>query len=155
MLDVHDADGDAPLFSLLHAPVGMTVDGAGLMSWTPVDADRGLHEIVVEVTDGQGGSQRQTFWLFVEGAVATLTVQEPLASTAYAPTPVTVAYRDEDGAVRTDFNGSSTLTGLPLPPDVSGGPLEAGAWIATPRFAGVTPAETLGATVDLGGAPPD
>ena len=50
-----DLPGDALVFDLLLAPVGMAIDpGSGLISWTPTDTQVGTHDVTVRVTDQEG-----------------------------------------------------------------------------------------------------
>jgi len=46
-----DADGDVLRYSLLQAPLGMTMSAAGLVNWTPANKDDAV--VVVAVSDGQ------------------------------------------------------------------------------------------------------
>jgi len=60
-----DPDGDALVYALDAAPGGMSVDGAGVVSWLPGEADAGLHAVVVRVSDGRGATAVQAFDLEV------------------------------------------------------------------------------------------
>ena len=62
-----DADGDARRFTLLNAPEGMTIDSlTGEISWTPGPGQDGAHQVVVEVTDGNGGIDTVSFTVVVD-----------------------------------------------------------------------------------------
>ncbi|MFC0876743.1 right-handed parallel beta-helix repeat-containing protein [Saccharicrinis sp. FJH2] len=61
-----DNNGDELSYSLTAAPAFLGVDASGLISGTPSSGDVGDHTVVVEVTDGNGGSDTQTFTLHVE-----------------------------------------------------------------------------------------
>jgi hypothetical protein len=51
-----DPEGDPLTYSLKQAPEGMTIDSqTGVITWTPEPKDAGEHEIIVSVSDGQGG----------------------------------------------------------------------------------------------------
>ena len=41
--------------------LGMTIDDAGRLRWTPTEADAGTHRVTVTVTDGAGESVEQSF----------------------------------------------------------------------------------------------
>ena len=57
-----DPDGDPLTFALLVGPPGMTIDPqSGLIEWWVTSKDLGIHDVTVEVTDGQGGSDSQSF----------------------------------------------------------------------------------------------
>ena len=57
-----DLDGDTLRYALSSAPAGMSIDSAtGAVRWSPTSAQAGLHEVVVVVEDGHGGSSTQSF----------------------------------------------------------------------------------------------
>jgi hypothetical protein len=66
-VQVTDPDtGDELNFSLVQGPAEMIIDpNTGEIRWTPQEADLGEHTIIVKVTDGRGGSDTQTFKLYV------------------------------------------------------------------------------------------
>lgn len=47
-----DADGDILTWTLATSPSGMTMNGSGLVQWTPTGAQVGTHNVVIEVSDG-------------------------------------------------------------------------------------------------------
>lgn len=59
----HDLDGDSLAYTLPLAPSGMTVDEGGLIRWTPGAASD--FQVLVQVSDGFGGSDSQNFWIRV------------------------------------------------------------------------------------------
>ena len=57
-----DFDDDQLHFGLLQSPDGMTIDeSSGEILWNVEPKDLGNHQVVVSVSDGRGGSNRQTF----------------------------------------------------------------------------------------------
>ena len=65
-LKANDYDGDELSFKLVTAPEGMALDPARCaLVWTPGEDDFGNNQIVVEVSDGKGGDDRQEFTLMV------------------------------------------------------------------------------------------
>ena len=63
-LDAIDADGDDLQYSLLAGPSGMVVNPeTGIITWAPSSIDLGNHTVIVEVADGRGGSDKQSFVL--------------------------------------------------------------------------------------------
>lgn len=53
---------DTHTFSLLEAPLGMTIDSmTGLVEWTPRASDAGVHLVRLKVVDSRGGAAEQTF----------------------------------------------------------------------------------------------
>jgi YD repeat-containing protein len=57
-----DADGDLLAFDLEAAPNGMSVNAAtGIIAWTPVSTQEGIHQVDLTVSDGRGGTSRQSF----------------------------------------------------------------------------------------------
>ena len=66
-VEAEDPDGDSLAFSLLIAPTGMSIDDAsGLIQWTPALDQLGIHTISVQVSDGLGGLDLQTYTLTVD-----------------------------------------------------------------------------------------
>ncbi len=62
----NDADGDTLSYSLLDAPVTMSVDSAsGLVTWLPGVDDIGFVDVELRVSDGRGGYADETFTLGV------------------------------------------------------------------------------------------
>jgi imidazole glycerol phosphate synthase subunit HisF len=71
-VDAEDADGDTPTYSLSVSPEGMAIDPAtGLIQWMPSGAQSGSHDVAVEVSDGKGGTDTQSFTVTVEEAINT------------------------------------------------------------------------------------
>lgn len=58
-----DPDGDPLHWELAEAPAGMTIDGAGAITWTPGSSPReaGEYAVKLRVTDGKGGEATQAF----------------------------------------------------------------------------------------------
>ena len=62
-----DADGDTLTYALGVHPAGMTiVDSTGLISWTPDSNQVGDQNVTVNVSDGRGGTDSQSFVVHVE-----------------------------------------------------------------------------------------
>lgn len=61
-VQAEDPDADPLSFGLDQAPVGMAIDGAGLISWSTV---AGSHQILIRVSDPLGNSAVQSFTLLV------------------------------------------------------------------------------------------
>lgn len=66
-----DEDQDDSLsFELIKGPNGMAIDlTSGLITWTPAEIHVGLHEITVQASDGNGGTDTQTYSLSVAATV--------------------------------------------------------------------------------------
>jgi len=61
-----DKDNDSLKYTLLVAPEGITIDAnSGLIAWNTAPANVGNHSIVIEVADGRGGTDTQTYTLSV------------------------------------------------------------------------------------------
>ncbi|MEL7496446.1 MAG: putative Ig domain-containing protein [Planctomycetota bacterium] len=57
-----DQDGDELTYSLMVAPSGLSIDdGSGEITWAPTMEDVGTHNVMVEVIDGRGGVDIQTY----------------------------------------------------------------------------------------------
>ncbi len=81
-----DADDDPLTFSLTTFPEEMTIDVAtGLISWTPSGTQAGLHDVRVEVFDGRGGSDTQSFTIDVAEAILSITSTLNITSTEASP----------------------------------------------------------------------
>ncbi len=77
-----DEDGDSLTFSRIAGPNGLTIDAAsGLVTWTTTRDHVGDHNVTLEVTDGNGGSDQQTFTLTVGPA--------PNRAPEFTSTPIT------------------------------------------------------------------
>ncbi|MBB5321170.1 putative Ig domain-containing protein [Marinobacter oulmenensis] len=62
-----DPDGDTLTYALQRAPGGMTIGSdSGLIEWTPGSGHEGGYPVVVQVSDGYGGSAKQSFSVIVE-----------------------------------------------------------------------------------------
>jgi hypothetical protein len=66
-VDAVDIDvGDTLTFSLLTFPTGMVIDAnIGEITWTPIDSQVGANPVIVEVSDGNGGRDTQSFVILV------------------------------------------------------------------------------------------
>ncbi|MCB2153807.1 VCBS repeat-containing protein [bacterium] len=66
-----DDDGDALNYELTESPPGVFIDaGTGRIAFTPVDGHLGANRVGILVTDGNGGSDVQTFYLLVDNWMA-------------------------------------------------------------------------------------
>ncbi len=67
-LTATDPEGDVLFWSLETGPAGMAIDEeTGTLLWTPALEQIGSHEVIVEVTDGFGAIDTQTYTLDVRG----------------------------------------------------------------------------------------
>ncbi|MBW2494055.1 MAG: cadherin-like domain-containing protein, partial [Deltaproteobacteria bacterium] len=60
-----DPEGDPITHGLVAGPDGMTIDLDGLIQWTPNAEQRGDHRVAIQVSDGSGGSDTQSYWIRV------------------------------------------------------------------------------------------
>jgi hypothetical protein len=82
-----DADGDALRYLLPALPAGMAIDPVtGAIHWTPDQTQVGSHDVVVGVTDDQGGNAMQAFTI----VVAPAPVNQP-PNIVSSPTPAAAA----------------------------------------------------------------
>lgn len=57
-----DDDGDALVFELVNAPTGMSIDpDSGIISWIPIEAQVGSHDVAVKVSDPAGAAAFGSF----------------------------------------------------------------------------------------------
>ncbi len=81
-----DADGDTLSYALSNAPEGMTIGAnSGQIAWTPETP--GMVEVVIEVSDGKGGSATQSYSIEVDDGEP----PPPPPPGPIPPDPVTVA----------------------------------------------------------------
>ncbi|TWU37529.1 tRNA nuclease WapA precursor [Novipirellula aureliae] len=67
-----DPDNDKLRYSLVDGPPDLSVDPtSGIVSWLPDSNDIGEHDVVVQVDDGRGGVDTQTFTIHVSSAEGT------------------------------------------------------------------------------------
>jgi RHS repeat-associated protein len=68
--DATDTDGDRLRYSLLSGPQGLTVNReTGEVLWNPAASDVGTTQVTLQVEDGHGGVDEQTYTLSVKTAV--------------------------------------------------------------------------------------
>ena len=66
-VDATDSDNDTLTYSLSVFPTGMTINPqTGLISWTPAAGQTGPQSVTVNVIDGKGGSDSQSFTVTVK-----------------------------------------------------------------------------------------
>jgi RHS repeat-associated protein len=96
-----DPDGDPLTFSLLASPAGMTIGAAsGLIQWTPAAA--GNVVVTVQVADGRGGFDSQTFTISVTDD------SDPGDPGGIPPDPATIA-PEVDPTVATHISASTAF----------------------------------------------
>lgn len=67
-VQAQDPDLDDLTYSLTESPAGMTIDSeSGLIVWAATEDQIGEHSVTVEVSDGRGGVDTQTFTVMVFG----------------------------------------------------------------------------------------
>jgi hypothetical protein len=65
-----DPDGDAPRFSRVSGPQGLTINAStGLVSWTPSANQVGTASVSLKVADAQGGTALQSYTINVQQQV--------------------------------------------------------------------------------------
>jgi len=91
-----DADGDPLSYFLSTAPSGMTITAAGLVEWQPTSA--GTFNVVVDVSDGNGGLAQQPYAITVSDNAAPTFVQLPLLNAPLGETYASIGQAvDPDG----------------------------------------------------------
>ncbi|WP_239465908.1 choice-of-anchor C family protein [Gemmata sp. SH-PL17] len=113
------AEGFSALkYALVSGPTGAQFDPvAGYLGWLPTAADIGTQQVVLEATDDQGRTARQSFTVAVSatGEVrGTVTAGAPLPSALAVYLDANANGRRDAGerAVPVDANGNYVLTGL-------------------------------------------
>ncbi len=75
-----DTDGDAVTVIVTEGPVGMAVEGANTVTWTPGETDAGAHTVTIEAHDGLGGVARQFFTVYVAPVGISIDLAPPTIS---------------------------------------------------------------------------
>lgn len=99
-----DIDGDAVQFSLLNAPLGMTIEedaGYSQLTFVPQEADVGVHNFIIRATDENGSTADQEATLEVT-PVNDAPVLAPIANQSAQPNvefslTLALAFPDTDG----------------------------------------------------------
>lgn len=112
--------GDLLLYSLITAPVGMTIDGTGLITWVPQISQVGVHPVTVRVRDLGGLSDTQSFVVTVTrlNRPPQILSQAPATGRAGSPYIYAVAATDPDlsaGDILT-FTLPAAPTGMTITP---------------------------------------
>lgn len=69
-----DVENDQLTYSLTTFPMGMAINSTtGVITWTPVSGQQGNNNIVVQVSDGNGGTPTQSFTINVANAQPVIT----------------------------------------------------------------------------------
>ncbi|WP_233902915.1 putative Ig domain-containing protein [Stieleria maiorica] len=95
-----DPDKDPLTFQLPVAPAGMTIHPSlGAMVWQPSFEQVGTHEVLVQVTDGRGGSNVQSFSISVDDPnVAPVITSQPVRTAVRGATyQYELTAQDADG----------------------------------------------------------
>ena len=98
-----DEEGGGVSFSLTQSPPGLTIDSEGTLTWTPVEADVGLHTIEVSVSDSSDLESIQSFELEVIAVNDAPTIDGRIpadaliVATAGSTQPLSVSASDEEG----------------------------------------------------------
>ena len=91
----HDPDSDVLQYSLTSSVLGMSIDATtGVIDWTPIVDQVGLHTIVVVVTDPGGLTATQSFEITVEPAADVLSATI-VANPTSGLSPLTVRFSSD------------------------------------------------------------
>ncbi len=109
-----DPDGDQLTYSVSQLPAGANINSqTGLLSWTPGSGQLGDHNIALEVSDGQGGSDSQSFTLTVERSnSAPLATPQQLTVNEDGSLAITLTGSDSDGDTLSFSVGSNPSAGV-------------------------------------------
>ncbi len=101
-----DPNGDALTYSLGAAPQTMSITAAGLINWTPSDAQIGDQAVIVQVDDGRGGHAEQSFVITVADPPG---VNHRPAFTSSPPGSVTIGHAYQYDATAIDPDGDAVV----------------------------------------------
>ncbi|UCG68634.1 MAG: tandem-95 repeat protein, partial [Thermoplasmata archaeon] len=137
-VEASDVDvGDTLSYSLTTYPTGMTIDSStGMILWTPTNSQVGANNILVEVSDGNGGSDTQSFTITVENANDAPTIISTAITTATedAQYVYDVDATDIDVGDTLSYSLSSFPSGMTVDPNTG-----VITWIPTNAQVGVNP----------------
>jgi RHS repeat-associated protein len=91
VVQASDPNNDALTYTLDLAPIGMTVNKQGVVSWTPGSNQLGKNSVTIQVSDGRGGIVKQSFDINV---VSTTTTTNSAPSITSAPNLITNVGRE-------------------------------------------------------------
>ncbi len=112
-VSAEDLEKDPLRFGLSSLPAGMTIDSlTGRIVWTPAGDQLGSHEVTVEVNDGRGGNDAQTF----EIEVAATRDNHAPQIVSQPPTTAAVGQLYRYEAVATDADADALSFDLPVKP---------------------------------------
>jgi len=114
----NDSDGDTLNYSLEQAPVGMVINSAGLILWTPGALTIGAHNITVRVNDGLVYVE-QTWTLTVLDNVVPVGINLTLNPTSINAGETVTITVDPINAVD-DFTRTATVDGVSIALDSNG-----------------------------------
>ena len=112
-----DVDGDFLAYSIEEGPAGMTIDGSGLLSWTPAAA--GLESVRIRVNDGQAFVDQSWTLQVVDASIplqASLSV-DPNVAELNSFVDLTVGFSGAAGPVSISLN----VDGVAVPVDPATG----------------------------------
>lgn len=76
-VDATDEDGDVLSYTLAVSPNGMEIEpSSGVVSWLPDSGQMGLHTVTVEVSDGKGAKNNQTYNITVQASNSGISVPD-------------------------------------------------------------------------------
>src|SRR5262249_34800543 len=115
---------DAVTFSLVSGPVGLTVADTGLARWRPTAGQAGSFLVVLQVSDGQGGTATQEYVLQVQQQTAPPANNAPVITSTLPAGPLGVGLpfvhdvqaQDAEGD-RLTYLLEGALPGMDLDPD--------------------------------------
>jgi hypothetical protein len=115
-----DEDGDIPIFSIVSAPPNMTLNSStGKLLWTPTTSDIGNHTITIQISDGRGGFDNQTF---------TITVKD-VSIQPSVPPKCTITYPTNGTTVKGTIKVLGTASNNSLPLSVVKIRIDNGTWV--------------------------
>ncbi|MGH9938902.1 MAG: putative Ig domain-containing protein, partial [Blastocatellia bacterium] len=110
---VSDPNNDPLVFSLSSAPSGMTINTAGLITWTPEAGQVGDAAVTLQVSDGRGGVASQSYTINVASPPG---VNRPPQITSTPSGAVTLGQTYQYDVAATDPDGDVIVFSLLAPP---------------------------------------
>lgn len=108
-----DPNADPLDYSFENAPLGMTIDAAGLVQWVPDEAQLGSHLVTIRVDDGRTGFMTQTYTI----DVVTDDANRPPRIVSAPVMRATVASPYRYDALAVDYEGDPAVWSLVAAPE--------------------------------------
>ncbi|MFC1508912.1 putative Ig domain-containing protein [Candidatus Omnitrophota bacterium] len=95
-IDADDENGDELIYSFIENPTDMSLSDNGEITWTPDYSMSGEHSVIIEVSDGKGGNDTESFMVSVTNVNRAPKLVTTKLQYAYEDVEYSVALHVED-----------------------------------------------------------